>query len=169
MATLYEFLGLFVAFYIWHAMGITVGYHRLLSHRTFSCSKPVEYFWVLAGFLAFEGSPIWWSTMHRAHHRHVDTPLDPHSPRWGLNNAHVGWLTLKEYPAHIDPKTQSKDLMSDPVYRFLERLSHNSFCSVRMGPSTRKSSCRFSRSANSTYAQRLLPHSETRIQKLSWC
>ncbi len=121
MATLYEFLGLFVAFYIWHAMGITIGYHRLLSHRTFSCSKPVEYFWVLAGFLAFEGSPIWWSTMHRAHHRHVDTALDPHSPRYGMKNAHIGWLMLKEYPAHIDPKTQSKDLLADPLYRFLDQ------------------------------------------------
>jgi stearoyl-CoA desaturase (delta-9 desaturase) len=38
-----------------------------------------------------------------------------------MNNAHVGWLTLKEYPAHIDPKTQAKDLMSDPIYRFLEQ------------------------------------------------
>lgn len=121
MATALTFLALFIGFYIWHAAGITIGYHRLLSHRTFKTSKAVEYFWVLAGFLAFEGSPIWWATMHRAHHRHVDTPLDPHSPRYGLYNAHFGWLTLKQYPAHIDPKAQSKDLINDPIYKFLEQ------------------------------------------------
>ncbi|MBX9685409.1 MAG: acyl-CoA desaturase [Candidatus Obscuribacterales bacterium] len=118
---IWEFVGLFTVFYIWHAMGITIGYHRLLSHRSFACPKFVEYFWVFAGFLAFEGSPIWWCTMHRAHHRHVDTPLDPHSPRYGVANAHLGWLSLKEYPEHINPQIQSKDLIKDPIYRFLEQ------------------------------------------------
>lgn len=124
---MFEFALPFVAFYIWHALGITIGYHRLLSHRSFSCPKFVEYFWVLPGFLAFEGSPIWWATMHRAHHRHVDTPLDPHSPRFGLKNAHTGWLSLSSYPEHIDPALQAKDLLKDPIYRFLEqggRLHH---------------------------------------------
>ena len=117
-----EFVALFLLFYVWHASGITIGYHRLLSHRSFSLhSKLVEYFWVLAGYLAFEGSPIWWATMHRAHHRWVDTPLDPHSPRFGVANAHYGWLKGPTYPAHIDPATQSKDLLADPIYRFLEQ------------------------------------------------
>lgn len=116
-----EFAILFVAFYVWHALGITIGYHRGLSHRAFSCSKWVEYFWVLPGYLAFEGSPIWWSVMHRAHHRHVDTPLDPHSPRFGVEYAHLGWLAKMNYPEHIDPKAQAKDLVSDPLYAFLEQ------------------------------------------------
>jgi sn-1 stearoyl-lipid 9-desaturase len=117
-----EFITLFLIFYVWHASGITIGYHRLLSHRSFSLhSKLVEYFWVLAGYLAFEGSPIWWATMHRAHHRWVDTPLDPHSPRFGVANAHYGWLKGPSYPAHIDPAIQSKDLLADPIYRFLEQ------------------------------------------------
>ncbi|MBU6451003.1 MAG: acyl-CoA desaturase [Cyanobacteria bacterium REEB67] len=115
-----EFVALFLVFYVWHAMGITIGYHRLLSHRSFFCSKAVEYFWVLPGYLSFEGSPIWWSTMHRAHHRHVDTPLDPHSPRYGVMHALTGWLEAKEYLPHIDPKLQAKDLLKDPIYRFLE-------------------------------------------------
>ncbi|MGH9549182.1 MAG: acyl-CoA desaturase [Terriglobales bacterium] len=117
----FEFVALFVVFYIWHATGVTIGYHRLLSHRTFSCSKPVEYFWVLAGYLAFEGSPIWWATIHRAHHRYADGPLDPHSPRNGLREAHTGWLTHKTYPSHLNPRKQCKDLMHDPIYMFLEQ------------------------------------------------
>jgi len=116
-----EFITIFLICYIWHGLGVTVGYHRLLSHRAFSCSKAVEYFWILGGFLAFEGSPIWWATVHRAHHRYVDTPLDPHSPRYGLYNSHTGWLTRKGYWDHIDPSAQTKDLLKDPIYRFLEQ------------------------------------------------
>jgi len=116
-----EFIAVFAISYLLHALGVTIGYHRLLSHRSFACPKFVEYFWVLMGYLAFEGSPIWWATIHRAHHRYVDTPLDPHSPRYGLHNAHVGWLTHHGYATHIDPAKQSKDLIDDPVYRFLEQ------------------------------------------------
>jgi stearoyl-CoA desaturase (delta-9 desaturase) len=116
-----EFLVLFLIFYIWHGLGVTVGYHRLLSHRAFACPKFVEYFFVLAGYLAFEGSPIWWATIHRAHHRWVDTPLDPHAPKYGIYYAHVGWLGNRSYASHIDPQTQAKDLFKDPLYVFLEQ------------------------------------------------
>jgi len=116
-----KFAGVFIGSYIWHALGITIGYHRLLSHRSFTCNKAVEYFWVLPGYLAFESSPIWWCTIHRAHHRFVDTPLDPHSPRNGLARAWVGWLGDRRYARHIDPSRQSKDLVKDPIYRFLDQ------------------------------------------------
>lgn len=116
-----EFLALFLLFYIWHAFGVTIGLHRLLSHRSFSCPKAVEYFFVLSGYLAFEGSPMWWATIHRAHHRHDDTELDPHSPKYGLFNAHVGWLLKRGYQKHIDPGIHAKDLVNDPVYKFLEQ------------------------------------------------
>jgi sn-1 stearoyl-lipid 9-desaturase len=115
------FLTVFVLSYIWHGFGITIGYHRLLSHRSFKCVKAVEYFFVLAGYLAYEGSPIWWAAIHRAHHRHVDTPLDPHSPRYGVMHSYFGWLFELKYADHIDPYVQCKDLVSDPIYRFLER------------------------------------------------
>lgn len=118
---MFEFICMFVVFYIWHALGVTIGYHRLLSHRAFKVPKLVEYFWVLPGYLAFEGSPIWWATIHRAHHRYTDTPLDPHAPRYGLKEAHVGWLTKPGYAAHLDPHTQTRDLLKDPIYRFLEQ------------------------------------------------
>lgn len=115
------FLTVFLVSYVIHALGVTIGYHRLISHRTFACPKFVEYFWVMLGYLAFEGSPIWWSTIHRAHHRYVDTPLDPHSPRYGLKNSFSGWITKKRYEDYIDPNKQSKDLVNDPLYRFLEQ------------------------------------------------
>ncbi len=118
---LIEFIVLFAVFYMWHAIGITVGYHRLISHRSFSCPKWVEYLLVLPGYLAFEGSPTFWASIHRAHHRHTDTDLDPHSPRNGLWTAHSGWLANRTYPAHINPNTQAKDMVNDPVYAFLEQ------------------------------------------------
>lgn len=127
---MFEFFVLFLIFYVWHGMGVTIGYHRLLSHRAFTCSKLVEYFWVAGGYLAFEGSPLWWATIHRAHHRYDDTPLDPHSPRYGLFNAHVGWLMKRGYEPYINPAEQSKDLTCDPVYQFLEQRGdwHKAHC-----------------------------------------
>jgi fatty-acid desaturase len=116
-----EFVVAFFVLYLWHALGVTIGYHRLLSHRSFKCPKLVEYFWVLGGYLAFEGSPIWWAAMHRAHHRYVDTPLDPHSPRYGIKHAYYGWMGNLGYPSHVDPNVVCRDLVKDPVYRFLEQ------------------------------------------------
>jgi fatty-acid desaturase len=57
--------------------------------------------------------------MHRAHHRHVDTPLDPHSPKFGMWSAYAFYKSFA-YEAHIDPAIQCPDLLKDPVYRFLE-------------------------------------------------
>jgi sn-1 stearoyl-lipid 9-desaturase len=116
-----KFAATFAGSYIWHALGITIGYHRLLSHRAFSCNKVVEYFWVAPAYLGFEGSPIWWCTSHRAHHRYVDTPLDPHSPRNGFLNAWLGWTLERHYSEHVNPSMQSKDLLKDPIYRFLDQ------------------------------------------------
>lgn len=116
-----EFIVVFFISYLIHGLGVTIGYHRLLSHRSFSCPKFVEYFFVMAGYLTHQGSPIWWATIHRAHHRHVDTPLDPHSPKFGMYEAYAGWYLHKTYAAHIDPALQSKDLIKDPLYRFLEQ------------------------------------------------
>lgn len=118
------FWSVFFLFYVWHTLGVTIGLHRLLSHRAFRCPKAVEYFWVLGAYLAFQASPIWWATMHRAHHKHVETPLDPHSPRFGIFRAYTFYAHFggnAVYPEHIDPSAQSPDLMKDPVYRWLER------------------------------------------------
>jgi sn-1 stearoyl-lipid 9-desaturase len=116
-----EFVLWFMVFYVWHVLGVTVGYHRLLAHRSFKCPKLVEYFFVIGGYLAFESSPIWWATLHRTHHRYTDTELDPHSPRFGNYHGYMGWIFNRQYPAHIDPKIQAPDLIDDPLYKLLER------------------------------------------------
>ncbi|MDR3614365.1 MAG: fatty acid desaturase [Candidatus Obscuribacterales bacterium] len=105
--------------YYWHGLGVTVGYHRLLSHRSFRCPKIVEYFWVLGGYLALEGSPAWWAAVHRAHHKHADTPDDPHSPRDGYKHSYFKWM-FKQDPHIIDVPTLSPDILRDPVYRILD-------------------------------------------------
>lgn len=106
-------------FYLWHAFGVTIGLHRLLSHRAFRCPKAVEYFWVIGAYLAFHGSPCWWATIHRAHHRHSDTMLDPHSPIKSAMHSYTFYRNF-EYPSHIRPFEQSKDLLADPLYSLLE-------------------------------------------------
>lgn len=68
---IYAFIGCF---------GISIGYHRLLTHRSFKTSKFWERFCTLAGILAFTGSSIGWVGMHRQHHKYSDKPGDPHSP-----------------------------------------------------------------------------------------
>lgn len=110
----------FLVLTLWHVMGVSIGYHRLLTHRSFVTFKPVEYFWVIGGYLALEGSPIWWACMHRAHHKYADTELDPHSPRYGIKHAFNGWLGKKEYPPYLSPAKHCSDLVHDPLYKFLE-------------------------------------------------
>jgi len=110
----------FIISYFWHGFGITAGYHRLLAHRSFRCPKLVEYFFILAGYLAFEGSPIWWVAIHRAHHKNADTALDPHSPKEGAKWAYFGWM-LKPDPVYLDPKSQCRDLYKDPLYVIMEK------------------------------------------------
>jgi fatty-acid desaturase len=119
-----EFALWFWGFLTWHVLGISIGYHRLLAHRSFRCPKAVEYFFVMAGYLGFESSPIWWATIHRAHHRYVDTPLDPHSPRFGNYQAYMGWIFTPKYPEHLDPKVLAPDLVKDPLYKLLERRNN---------------------------------------------
>lgn len=119
MESLALFVGLTFVFYLWHIFGVTIGLHRLLGHRAFTCPKAVEYFFVFGAYLAFHGSPVWWATIHRTHHRYSDTMLDPHTPMKGYFEA-FAFYTEWKYPEHINPKVQSRDLLKDPVYNFLE-------------------------------------------------
>lgn len=119
-----DFFVYFLVFYVWHVLGVTIGYHRLLAHRSFKCPKLIEYFFVVGGYMAFESSPIWWACLHRAHHRFTDTEKDPHSPRFGNAKAYWGWIFDASYPEYIDPRIQAKDLIDDPLYRLLERKNN---------------------------------------------
>ncbi|CAE7762736.1 ADS3, partial [Symbiodinium pilosum] len=86
-------VGLFVSL---QTLGISLSYHRHLTHRSFQCHKYFEYFIAYCGALNMQGNPIWWTMNHTWHHRFSDTPWDPHTPREGLWTAHAGWFFEKE-------------------------------------------------------------------------
>ena len=86
-------VALFTAFQAWlQLLGITAGYHRLWSHRSYRASAPLRVFLAVIGLQAFQGSGYWWAMRHRLHHRFTETDNDPHSIARGLWWAHAGWL-----------------------------------------------------------------------------
>lgn len=104
-------------------LGITLGYHRLLTHRSFQVPKFLEYFFTLCASLACQGGPLTWVTTHRVHHTYSDQDMDPHTPLAGFYWAHMGWC-LKDNPNFRDIKVQTRispDLAKDPVHVFLEK------------------------------------------------
>jgi len=102
-------------------LGISIGYHRLLTHRGFKTSKPVEYFLALCGSFALEGGPIFWVATHRVHHQHSDKHGDPHTPREGGFWAHMGWVLFGSRLHNQDPVASkyAPDLGADRFYRWL--------------------------------------------------
>jgi stearoyl-CoA desaturase (delta-9 desaturase) len=72
--------------------GITVGYHRLLAHRSFKTSRQFQFVLALFGVLAGQNGPLWWVGHHRHHHRYSDREEDIHSPARGFFWSHMGWL-----------------------------------------------------------------------------
>lgn len=124
MDPLLLFILVFAVSYLYHGLGITLGYHRLLSHRSYKVPKLIEYFIISGGYLALEGSPIFWVTTHRLHHRYSDQPGDPHSPRDGWWHSFIGWMIspLVKYDSK-ESERLCPDLFRDPVYKFLH-LNH---------------------------------------------
>lgn len=104
-------------------LGITLGFHRLLTHRSFKTPKIVEYFLTLCGCLAMETGPITWVTSHRVHHALSDEEGDPHSPLKSFFWAHMGWCLMKNKA--LDKwearERYSPDLTKDKVHVFLEK------------------------------------------------
>src|SRR5689334_1152440 len=76
-------LAIAAVMYLFTAIGITVGFHRLLTHRSFQTAKPVEYAFAALGSMAVQGPTIAWVADHRKHHAHTDEEGDPHSPHVG--------------------------------------------------------------------------------------
>jgi stearoyl-CoA desaturase (delta-9 desaturase) len=110
--------------------GVTVGFHRLLTHRSFKCSAPLRAFWAILGSMAAEGPVIDWVATHRKHHQYSDIEGDPHSPHnhersgfrgelRGLAHAHVGWVFSDMEVA--DETRYAKDLLADPWVKFVDR------------------------------------------------
>lgn len=106
-------------------LGITLGYHRLLTHRSFKTPKWLEYVFADCGALAAQGGPIKWVATHRVHHAFSDRPQDPHSPTRGFWWAHMGWLLA--YDEVLDHPTKhwryAPELGRDPVHRFIGKTN----------------------------------------------
>ena len=123
-------LAVLALMYVITGLGVTVGYHRLLTHRSFQTHKPVEYLFATLGSMAVQGPVIAWVADHRKHHAHTDEDGDPHSPHvghgdglrgalHGLWYAHMGWL----FDSHgrAEGKQYARDLVEDRGMRFLSR------------------------------------------------
>jgi fatty-acid desaturase len=110
-----------VLYWIAGGLGISMGYHRLHTHRGFKTYKPLEYFLAICGTLTLEGGPIFWVATHRLHHQYSDETEDPHTPRVSGFWAHMGWILFGD-AHHNDTARMGRyapDLSKDPFYRWL--------------------------------------------------
>src|SRR3954471_11306679 len=115
--------------YLFSAFGITIGYHRLLTHRSFEAPRPVRYALAIMGQTAVQGPVVDWVADHRKHHAFTDEDGDPHSPHLhggglkgalhGLYHAHVGWLFVTQGQA--DRRRYARDLMDDPTMKRISK------------------------------------------------
>ncbi len=114
----------FFLHWITGALGICMGFHRLLTHRSFKCSRAVEYFLALLGSLSIEGGPIDWVAHHRQHHHFADQDGDPHSARDGFWWSHVFWMfwTPSEEGRQRMIERYAPDLQRVGFYRFLGHM-----------------------------------------------
>ncbi len=119
-------LALLAVFYVATVLGIAMGFHRLLTHRSFQTTTWVRALLAVFGSMAVQGPPIVWVADHRRHHTFADDEGDPHSPHvphgmWrGLLHAHVGWLVGRSEPS--DPLRYARDLVKDPLIRRIGAL-----------------------------------------------
>lgn len=109
--------------WITNGLGVCLGYHRLLTHRSFKCSKTLEYLFAVCGLLSSQGGAINWVATHRYHHVISDKETDPHSPRNGFLWAHMLWFMYRNPILETDEfrNRWAPELMKDPVHRFLSK------------------------------------------------
>ena len=109
--------------YIFCSLGIGAGYHRLLTHRSYSCPKWLEHTFALLGVCCLQDSPARWVAIHRLHHQHSDEPPDPHSPAVSWFWGHVGWLFVenRQLSKMATYERYARDILQDPFYLRMER------------------------------------------------
>jgi len=127
----WPFLVLLVGAWVVSGMGVTIGFHRLLTHASFETYRPIRAFLMFCGALSVEGSPLLWCAVHRRHHALSDHPGDPHSPHLhgeGLWNAikgfwygHCGWLLTHAWSSP-DLKRYVPDLMQEKLLVAVDRM-----------------------------------------------
>lgn len=109
-----------VALYYVRIFGVTAGYHRYFSHRTYRTSRPMQFFLAVLAQSSVQKGALWWAAHHRHHHKHSDTPRDPHSFRdRGFWYSHVGWILSRD-TEETDEKV-IPDLVRYPELRWLNR------------------------------------------------
>src|SRR5258708_500171 len=104
-------------------LGITLGYHRLLTHGSLIVPRPLKYFFSICGMLSAEGSPLMWVATHRKHHVHSDHDEDPHSPNHGFWWSHMLWFAPADTPEGLDAllRRWAPDLYKDPMQQFFHK------------------------------------------------
>ncbi len=109
--------------FVFGMFGITIGYHRLLTHRGFTCPKWLEHSLATLGMCNLQDSPARWVAIHRMHHQHSDHQPDPHTPLASFLWAHAGWVVCrhKELDRTSHYERYVRDLLRDPFYLRLER------------------------------------------------
>ncbi|QNN21841.1 hypothetical protein HED60_05990 [Planctomycetales bacterium ZRK34] len=109
-----------VLWWIGIGLGIGLGYHRLLTHRSYRTFRIVEYILTIFATLNWQGGPIRWVGTHRLHHHDSDQPADPHSPRHGFTWSHALWCMYHDTD-EFKPHDAAKDLARDPIHVWLDR------------------------------------------------
>jgi len=133
IATLPSYGALTIAFAValWpiSALGITVGAHRLWSHRSYKAALPVRILLMLFQSTACQGTLLKWATEHRVHHRHSERAADPHNASRGFWYSHIGWMLLESEPETEAAlrEVDSTDLVEDPVVQWQIALGGNAF------------------------------------------
>ena len=114
----------FLALYLFSGFGISLGYHRLLTHRAFKTTPLMKNVLATAGSLAAQGGPLAWVSNHRKHHQFTDQDGDPHDSSRGFWWSHIGWVLYSKTDILLkgDPK-QVPDLVADPWLRWLDLYS----------------------------------------------
>jgi stearoyl-CoA desaturase (Delta-9 desaturase) len=113
-------LALFIGLFLVTGLGTTLGYHRLLTHRSFETRPFVKLLFLILGSMSLQGRCIDWAAIHLKHHAMSDQEGDPHSPVEGLFHAHLGWIFGDEQP---EREKYCKRLLADPLVVFVDRTA----------------------------------------------
>jgi stearoyl-CoA desaturase (Delta-9 desaturase) len=105
--------------FIPRALGITAGFHRYFSHRSFKTGRTFQLLLAILGTAAVQKGVLWWAACHRRHHQSADTADDPHSPARGLWWAHAGWFLAPDFA--VTDWTRVRDLARHPELVWLDR------------------------------------------------
>ena len=122
----FSWTGLVVAFlglYVFGTLGISLCFHRLLTHRSLACPKWLEHSLAILGLCCVQDTPARWVGIHRRHHEHADEQPDPHRPLAGFLWAHIGWIIYRNRDlTRLELLSRySKDIIRDPFYARLEQ------------------------------------------------